>query len=87
MAPGEKEAFTYYRDGVIWYFFRSSPFGKEKVFGNQNFVKEKWKNLRSVKVSSGDRTIPSVVYPRSMQPEMLKSPEDFSTERKVTPMQ
>ena len=65
MAPEEKEAFTYYRDGVIWYFFRSSPFGKEKVFGNPNWVKE---NLRSVKVSSGNRTIPSVVYPRSMQP-------------------
>lgn len=65
MAPGEKEAFTYYRDGVIWYFFRSYFFGKEKVFGNKNWVKS---NLRSVKVSSGDRTIPSVVYPRSMQP-------------------
>lgn len=33
MAPEEKEAFTYYRDGVIWYFFRSSFFGEKRHSG------------------------------------------------------
>jgi len=29
-------------------------------------------NLRSVKVKFGDRTIPSIVYPRLMQPQMFQ---------------
>jgi len=33
--------------------------------------KKKIKNLRLLKVKFGNRTIPSVVYPRLMQPQML----------------
>ena len=42
-------------------------------------------NLRLLKVKFGNRTIPSVVYPRLMQPQMLCFNFDSSIERKVTP--
>ncbi len=77
---GEKEAFTYYRDGVIWFFFFSWSYEKgakfEKIFE---------RNLRLLKVKFGNRTIPSVVYPRLMQPQILCFYFDSSIERKVTP--
>lgn len=38
-----------------------------------------------MKVKFGNRTIPSVVYPRLMQPQMLCFNFDSSIERKVTP--
>jgi len=48
---GEKEAFTYYRDGAIWlFFFTYLSLEKEKIF-------EKKKNLRLLKVKFGNKTI------------------------------
>jgi len=73
---GEKKAFTYYRDGAIWFFFliflaRTSVLReREAVRDKKNQIIEI--NLRLVKVKFGDRTIPSVVYPRLMQPQMLQ---------------
>jgi len=70
---GEKEAFTYYRDGVIWFFFFWFPF----FYFSRSYEKDTWFgkifeiNLRLLKVKFGNRTIPSVVYPRLMQPQML----------------
>ena len=37
---GEKEAFTYYRDGVIWFFFYLSVL-REKRAIRENFWKKK----------------------------------------------
>jgi len=55
----EKEAFTYYRDGVIWTKKKTE---KLSVFLTQ-------KNLSFVEVRSYCRTNPYIVYPRSKQPE------------------
>lgn len=40
-APGEKEAFTYYRDGVIRSFFRSFPLGGGTGFGNKIILSQR----------------------------------------------
>ena len=71
---GEKEAFTYYRDGAIWFFFYLSiSVLRERDTIQDTKKKDSWKkNLRLMKVKFGDRTIPSVVYPRLMQPQMLQ---------------
>ncbi|THU42331.1 hypothetical protein C4D60_Mb00t01480 [Musa balbisiana] len=62
---GEKKAFTYYRDVVL-----SITRKKRDVRDRKNQIFEI--NSRLVKVKFGDRTIPSVVYPRLMQPQMLQ---------------
>jgi len=70
---GEKRAFTYYRDGAIWLFFFSPTYisflrERERVrIERTKLVKEtrawgRW----------GELTIPSVVYPRLMWPQMLQ---------------
>ena len=47
---GEKEAFTYYRDGAIWLFFFYQSQSRER--------KKFWKkNLRLLKVKFGNKTI------------------------------
>ena len=70
---GEKEAFTYYRDGAIWFFFIyfcSQSCAKDTLFGIG--IEKKFEiNLRLLKVKFGNRTIPSVVYPRLMPPQIL----------------
>ena len=81
---GEKEAFTYYRDGVIWFsllvrffllfLFEFSEKGTrfrariERTNISLFIIKI---NLRLLKVKFRNRTIPSVVYPRLMQPQIL----------------
>jgi len=71
---GEKEAFTYYRDGAIWFFFiycfRSSE--KDTLLGIERKKNLKKKSTLVVKVKFVNKTIPSVVYPRLMQPQMLQ---------------
>ena len=71
---GEKKAFTYYRDGVIWFFvliflaLNEVLREKDAVRNIKNQIIEI--KLRLVKVKFGDRTIPSVVYPRLIQPQI-----------------
>ena len=61
---GEKEAFTYYRDGVIFFFL----FTALELVGIERFSI----TLRLLKVKFIKKTIPSVVYPRLTQPQMLQ---------------
>lgn len=58
---GEKRAFTYYRDGAIWFYFFTE-------------IGKKWKKptLAEGEICKYKGLIPSVVYPRLMQPHMLK---------------
>ena len=80
---GEKEAFTYYRDGAIWLFFLPLS-----VLGERHILRiERKKNLRLRKVKFVEikQLIPSVVYPRLMQPHMLQF-SIYSIKRKVIPI-
>ena len=76
---GEKEAFTYYRDGAIGLFFYLFSFlfftalslkRKTTLFGIGKKIIEI--NLRLLKVKFVNKANPSVVYPRLMQPQMLQ---------------
>lgn len=74
---GEKKAFTYYRDGAIWFFFLVFFLALTSVLRERDAVRYRKNeileiNLRSVKVKFGDRTIPSIAYPRLMQPQMFQ---------------
>lgn len=67
---GEKEAFTYYRDGAIWFFFFqfSLPLS---VLVERHSIRDRKKtiieiNLRFLEVQFENKKIPSVVYPRLM---------------------
>lgn len=66
---GEKEAFTYYRDGAIWFFFLFSlPL---YVLVERHIIRDRKKtiieiNLRFLEVQFQNKKIPSVVYPRLM---------------------
>lgn len=56
---GEKEAFTYYRDGAIWFFFFFLPIS---VLGERYILRREskkfWKkNLRLLKVKLGNKVI------------------------------
>ena len=81
---GEREAFAYYRDGAIWlfsflfsylfslYFLPLLVFlGERRIIIRdiKKIIIEK--NLRLLKVKFVNKTNPSVVYPRLMQPQML----------------
>lgn len=77
---GEKKAFTYYRDGAIWFFFLIffslyvvKSCNKNVLRDRKNLVMKR--NLRLVKVKfvGVEQSIPSVVYPRLMQSQMLQS--------------
>ena len=78
---GEKEAFTYYRDGVIWFSLLFCFFLLLLVLGEKHTLRDSKEqiflfqiietNLRLLKVKFRNRTIPSVVYPRLMQPQIL----------------
>ena len=68
----EREAFTYYRDGAIWFFFLLLSVLREGYMIRDRKKKIIEINLRFLKVKFGNRTIPSVVYPRLMQPQMLQ---------------
>ena len=63
---GEKEAFTYYRDGAIWlslfFFLADFDWNRKK--------NEYWKKIYAFEgeVYNIKKTIPSVMYPRLMQP-------------------
>lgn len=70
----EKEAFTYYRDGAIWFlrFFLPLSVLREAYMIRDRNKKNIEINLRFLKVKFRNRTIPSVVYPRLMQPQILQ---------------
>jgi len=73
---GEKKAFTYYRDGVIWFFFLVFFLALASVLREKGAVRNKNNQiieikLRLAKVKFGDRTTPSIVYPRLIQPQIL----------------
>lgn len=66
---GEKEAFTYYRDGAIWFFFQFSL--ALSVLVERHGIRDRKKtiieiNLRFLEVQFENKKIPSVVYPRLM---------------------
>ena len=66
---GEKEAFTYYRDGAIWFFFQFSL--ALSVLVERHGIRDRKKtiieiNLRFLEVQFSNKKIPSVVYPRLM---------------------
>lgn len=74
---GEKKAFTYYRDGAIWLFFFFvffSPTYTSVFREREGFRIERTVLVKQTHASGrwGELTIPSVVYPRLMRPQMLQ---------------
>ena len=72
---GEKKAFTYYRDGAIWLFFCFFSPTYTSVFRERDGVRiERTVLVKQTHASGrwGELTIPSVVYPRLMRPQMLQ---------------
>ena len=67
---GEKESFTYYRDGAIWFFLFAAFNEKDTLFGIERIERKQiWnKSTLFVKVKFVNKTIPSVMYPQLMQP-------------------
>ena len=68
---GEKEAFTYYRDGAIWFFFFFLFSLPLSVLVERHSIRDRKKtiieiNLRFLEVQFSNKKIPSVVYPRLM---------------------
>lgn len=59
------------------------------ILQERHMIRDKKKiferNLRLLKVKFGNKTIPSVVYPRLMQPQILYFRRFYSIKRKVTP--